>query len=329
MANVQKQFEEFHQGIRTDFDTADELREKRDIVVEKIRRHQKEQDLPQPTLLHQGSYIMKTGVKPIAQLEYDIDVGLRFWISNDDYTASEVRGWVLEAVKDHTKRVEDKRPCIRVAYVDGYHLDLVAYAVEESSGADVFSLAYKEAGWRPADPPSLLQYVNDYRVAFEATEDSATKTDQFRRVIRCLRRWDDVAMPKESRDKPSGLGFVLLAIQQKLVPTTFDDGKADDCGALQNLCETIGLIQNRIIAAKPTPEYEDMFGRISDLGMDTLKERFNKLTDALTYAGTAADPVKACERLREEFGDAFPVPDPADGAKKTAAPAIITSSASA
>jgi hypothetical protein len=72
-----------------------------------------------------------------------------------------------------------------------------------------------------------------------------------------------------------------------------------------------------------------MFGRLSDDDMNALKQRFASLAEALRQAGTTVDPVRACELLRSQFGDDFPVPTPEDSGKKTKAPAIITSSASA
>src|SRR5690349_14522148 len=109
MANVQKQFEQFHAIIRTDYEMNETLREKRDFLLDKIRAHLRKNGRPGFKRISQGSYKMKTGVVPIEDLEYDIDVGLRFAFTENDHTAKEVRGWIFEAVKDHpTKSVEEK-----------------------------------------------------------------------------------------------------------------------------------------------------------------------------------------------------------------------------
>jgi hypothetical protein len=330
MADVQKQFEEFHATIRIDYDMSKELCEKRDKVVNKIKKYLKHNDLPmmrEPLL--QGSYKMKTGVKPIADLEYDIDIGLRFNIDKDDYTASEARSWVYDAVKEHTKRIEDKGPCIRVVYEKGFHLDLVVYAVCDEEGAGTYRLAHKKHGWRDADPPRLSGYVNSYRENFNGTEDSKTKTDQFRRCIRSLRRWNDTCIPYESDHKPTGLSLVLLAIQRGLAKQIFIDGRPDDRLALAELARRVSDTIGRIEAKKPTPEYEEMFSGLSSEQMEDLKDRFRELADTLKEAGETADPVVACEKLQKVFGEDFPVPETEDTGEKTAAPAIITSSSSA
>src|ERR1017187_6854191 len=188
---VQKYFEQFHETIRTDYDSDQKLREKRDIVLDKITKNLRDADRPSFDVLHQGSYSKhaRTGVKMIEGLRYDIDIGLRFAIKETEYTAKEVRGWVWEAVGDHTDGVQDKGPCIRVIYAGGFHLDLVSYAHwTDDVGQEQYRLAHKDNGWRPTDPPSLLKYIKDARTPFGQLTDSATRTDQFRRVVRYLKR---------------------------------------------------------------------------------------------------------------------------------------------
>jgi len=329
MAKVQKYFEKFHAAIRVDYDMSETLREKRDRILNRIRDHLKKHGRPGFKELLQGSYKMKTGVIPVPGLEYDIDVGLRFGITEKDHDADTVRGWVFEAVDGHTEDVKSKGPCIRVTYADGYHVDLVVYAWwTDALGVEQFRLAHDSGGWRPANPPGLLEHVDNARAQYDGTQDNETKTDQFRRCVRYLRRWDDVAMPKECSAKPSGLAYVLLGIQ-KLRPARFFNGDADDRTALKALSDSAANTFGRLVATKPTPEYEDMFRRLSDEEMTAIKDRFRKLSDALRDADQEPDPVKACKLLRELFGPDFPVPAPEDTGKKTFGPAILTSSSSA
>lgn len=329
MANVQTQFEKFHEAIRTDYDTNDELRDKRDILLNKIEASLKEAKRPTFKRLMQGSYAMGTGVLPkYGDKEYDIDVGLRFEIESKDYTATEVRGWVFDAVKNHTKDVTQKGPCIRVRYVKGYHVDLVCYAWwKDAAGTEQFRLAHKDNKWLPSDPPKLLKYVEDAQANFKDT-DGGTQTNQLRRIIRCLKRWDDFWQPDESDDKPSGLAFTLLSITRVGSRKLSFDGKPDDRSALHELA-SYAAQQTRLVAAKPTPEYEDVFGKLNEKAMSALISRFGEMKTALEKADKEADPVKACELLATIFGEDFPVPPPAGTGQKTTAPAIVTSSSSA
>lgn len=331
MADVQAQFEKFHAIIRVDYDMAKELRDKRDIVLNRIKKYLSEKKHPACDELLQGSYKMKTGVKPIEDLEYDIDIGLRFNFKDTDYEAKTVRSWIYEAVKEHTKRIEDRGPCVRVVYEAGYHLDLVTYAVwKDDAGKMQYRLAHKSNGWRPADPPALLEYVQNYHQQnFSKTEDNETQTDQFRRAVRALRRWNDVQNPFESDSKPTGLALVLLGIQRGLSKRTFIDGRSDDRASLETFTRTIAGTAGRVTAKKPTPEYEDIFSRLNDSEMDTFKSRMKTLADALEFAGKSTDPVEACKKLQTVFGSDFPVPEKKTTADRTKAPAIITSSSSA
>jgi hypothetical protein len=327
MANVQKYFEQFHKQIRVDYDMSSTLTEKRDIILNRIRKYLSKNGLPCFKELLQGSYKMKTGVIPIANLEYDIDVGLRFFFSETEYDAKTVRGWVFKAVDGHTEKVEERGPCIRVTYKDGYHVDLVIYACWEEHGVEQYRLAHKSKGWRPADPPGLLEFVREARRPYEGTEDVATKTDQFRRVVRYQRRWIDEEIPIESRSKPTGLAFVLLSAA-RLQPTWSWTGQPDDRSALEALALSAANNFGRLVAHKPTPEYEDMFACLSDAEMEALKVRYGVMAKALREADEAVDPVEACRILQKIFGDDFPVPEAQETAKRTNAPAVVTSSSS-
>ncbi len=328
MAEVQKYFEQFHDTIRIDFDASQPLRDKRDILLGRIRKHLSEHDRPSFDELLQGSYALKTGVIPIEQLEYDIDVGLRFAIRDTEYTAKEVRRWVFEAVDGHTEAVRQMGPCVRVGYADGYHVDLVAYATWTESGKEQFRLAHKTKGWRQADPPQLRQAIDTAMEPFAGTEDSLSSTHQFRRVVRYLRRWVDEAIPEESEAKPVGLAFVLLAARY-LTPTRTWDGKCWDLQALQTVASAAGNTAGRIIIHKPSPEYEDVFAKLDEAAMDALKDRFRGLATDLAKANDEADPVDACRLIKAHLGRDFPVPTREETGKKTSAPAIVSSSSSA
>jgi hypothetical protein len=311
MANVQKYFEKYHDAIRVDYDSSRPLREKRDIILDKIRKHLQDNKRQSFDELLQGSYILKTGVKPIGKLVHDIDVGLRFEVDSATTSATEVRKWVYEAVENHTDEVKSKGPCIRVTYSDGFHVDLVMYAVNTVAGVQTFKLAHKDKGWRNADPQKLRETIETVMDRFKGTEDTATKTNQFRRLARYLHRWDDVAIPYESAAKPCGLAFVLLI--KNCVPTKVLAGvnDSDDLAALLLVTGAVKASSGRICAYKPTPEYEDVFGQISDDDMKKLKDRFSSLHDSLIKARDEKNERKACQILREKFGSDFPVPEEA------------------
>lgn len=330
MANIQPQFEQFHKNIRTYYEINETLREKKDIIVSRVQAYLKANQLPGCVPFIQGSYKMKVGICALRGAEFDIDVGLRFSFDESRYSPSEVRGWILRAVEGHTQTVKAHANCIRVTYKDGYHVDLVAYAWwDDVYGHEQYRLAHESKGWRPADPPALVEYVRRAGTPFVGTEDG-TGTDQFRRVIRYLKRWNDAAILGESPDKPSGLALVLLVERYLKTPAwTWDRTSMYDLDAVRTVARAAARTVGRIMVTKPTPEGEDMFGRLSDPAMNALKQRFNTLAAALDAADAAPDPRAACQVLEKLFRSDFPIPTPAETARKTAGPAIIPTSTSA
>jgi hypothetical protein len=256
MANIQKYFEIFHDEIRTDYDMNSDLREKKDIVVNLVKNSLKDKGRPICKELLQGSYRVGTGIKSIEDLEYDIDVGLRFPFKDSEYAGNIVRDWVYEAVDGHTDKVEKKGPCIRVTYSKGFHVDLVVYANWTEGEIDQYRLAHATKGWRLGDPPAMLEFVKNARKPFEGTEDDKTSTDQFRRIVRGLKRWNDEAIPTEEIFKPTGLALLLFA-EKYLQASKSWDGSADDLTAFQNVAASGANLLDRISITKPTPEYED------------------------------------------------------------------------
>src|SRR4051812_33043663 len=144
MADVQGLFERFHRDIRTYYEINGTLRDKKDIILDRVKKHLAANSRPTCEPFIQGSYKMKVGILALEGTEYDIDVGLRFSFSENAHTAEQVRRWVFEAVDGHTEKVEQKPSCIRVIYKEGYHVDLVSYAWwDDAYGAEHHRLAHE------------------------------------------------------------------------------------------------------------------------------------------------------------------------------------------
>lgn len=299
--SIQNYFGKFHKEIKVE---TEELREKRDILLDKIKSTLKDQKHPIPELLNQGSYIYGVGVKPVASEEYDIDVGLDFDIQSSEYKAQDVRNWVYDAIKTHTKEVESKGPCIRVRYAKGYHVDLVLYArYKDNKSIENYQLAMKDNTWKSADPKKLKQFISDARSPFKDTKDSSG-SDQLQRVTRYLKRWNDEAILGESKDKPSGLATLLLVIEALKAPKLDSDNLPSDIDALIRVAE-YATLTSKIIVKKPTPEYEDLYAKLSLSAMEKLIKRYTGLLNDLKKAKMLNDE-KASELLAKQFGNDFP-----------------------
>jgi hypothetical protein len=350
MADVQKQFKEFDERIRLkQYSENKPLREKRDIVLDKLRagleRVFEEQDEPPPTFekFDQGSYKLGTGVKPLDG-DYDIDVGIRFEVSTDDEPDPvAVKKWVFDALDGHTKKVEVRRPCVTVTYQSAgeplYHVDLAVYSGRSSNsdgldylGKGKLNSQSENREWEKADPDGLIDTIT--------ARYSGDEWEQFRRCIRYLKRWKDYKFSSDGNAAPIGIGITLAAyywFQPRFRVVDPFSGKraAEDLKALDDFVAAIeshfsnvyhdNEWAERLVVELPVVPSNDVFARMTNSQMSSFREKLGKLKDALSAARAETDPVVACEGLQKIFGGDFPVPEKDDtGEKKSRA--VIASS---
>src|SRR5699024_6738963 len=144
MADIQKQFEGFHDEIKLKrFKENKELREKRDIITDKIKDGVKakfeemDKDVPVLEFVNQGSYAVDLGITP-KDKDYDIDVGVVFDLYKEDYTDSlELKKLIRDILENHTSTSpEIKNPCVTITYSldeePAYHVDLPVYVKSQN-----------------------------------------------------------------------------------------------------------------------------------------------------------------------------------------------------
>lgn len=325
MLNVQTYFNKFHETIRRSYDDNDILREKRDLLLGNLRdglrsyAQNRNIKIPRYDPFNQGSYAMGTGVEPCPGEDYDIDVGLRFHISKDDYSPIEVKIWVYNALQFGNRTVEYRRPCVRVQYhisgEDAYHVDFAVYSDKGYNWDNQTYLAKGLAGsqpenqfWEVAEPNGLIEI---FRRKFANQGDQ----DQFRRVIRFLKRWKDVNFSADGNGRPTGIAMTACAMNWFQVKTVynFDDGKHHyaDLAALKILAESILNqfdFRTRMSVQLPVPPHNDLFEKMSDMQMQNFKIKLVGLTSVLDEAEKAPTPFVACRKLQHVFGDDFPLP---------------------
>ncbi len=322
--SLQTDFLEFHNRIKLDYDVRSELKDKRDILVDILRDSGK---LPGFEVLNQGSYIMHTGAEPLDGKEYDIDVGLKFNVSYNDYEPMELKNIIYDILQDHTEYGADiKKPCVTVTYKkDGeaaYHVDLVVYAYADKTKHD--SQMYlargkdstsEETCWEKADPKGLIDYIN----SAAGTDDR----DQYRRIIRYMKRWKNLKFDSSGHAEPASIGVTLIAADY-FEAHTVGDGY-DDLNSVLSLAKEIkGLFYfvgindkdrclYRIKYPMPsTLSFEsdtDAFVKMTDSQMTDFKDKVEKLIRDLEAAKSEADEVEQCKKLQKIFGDDFHVPE--------------------
>lgn len=333
---LQKQFEKFNENIKMDYDENSELASKRDILVNKLKAGE---NLPSFTTINQGSYAMYTGVKPLENKDYDIDVGLRFNVNKDDYKPLELKEKVYEILKDHTDYgAEIKQPCVTVTYKKngniGYHVDLVVYSYEDKD--DTNSQMYLARGkkhskeenkkWEEADPIRLKDAIKN---KFDDSDERA----QYRRIIRYLKRWKNLEFSSDGNSEPPGIAITILAYE-KFEPKYKIDNVTlsrtyNDLEALIYLVEKIkgmfsykarenGRILYRIELNLPVTPETDVFFKMTDIQMTNFKDKIEQLLTDLKEVEKEVEIIEQCKKLKDIFGDDFEVPEKETTAKRQA-----------
>ncbi|MGD1904146.1 MAG: cyclic GMP-AMP synthase DncV-like nucleotidyltransferase [Geitlerinemataceae cyanobacterium] len=228
--SLQSKFLEFHDRIKIDFEGSEPLREKRDLLLHDLQAGLKNIFSGKPpsfTYLNQGSYALATGVEPLADGDYDIDVGIIFDFTRSEYQPVQVKGWICQALQRSTRTVEMKRPCVRVQYflnqTEFFHVDLAIYATEYASYTqkkELFiakgypgSLESKKI-WEESDPFLLKKLIK--------SKFSEGDRSQFRRIIRYLKRWKDYSFNSTANGKPTGIAMTAICYEVFHRGTIFD-----------------------------------------------------------------------------------------------------------
>jgi hypothetical protein len=312
--SIQSLFQRFHETIKLKrLDENAELVEKRDRIIKRLRDNLPRS--PSFEVFNQGSYAMGTGIKPLNG-DYDIDIGILFDVSSRSYSPVEVKRWVYNAVSVHTTRVEWRRPCITVYYQQAgeaiYHVDLAIMAKEPYSNTLHLALgkehsAKEQQEWQPDDRRGFIQAVES---RFEG-EDA----NQFRRVIRYLKRWKDVHFSSEGHAAPTGLSLTVAAYRW-FQPTKagYYDTSYDDLAATAALVSSIrrsfsqtwdtSLMRYvpRLSLQFPKAPNDDVFARMTNQQMQEFSQNLDQLSGWLEEArrtNTSAPLVRA-------FGKDFP-----------------------
>lgn len=357
MADIQTQIVEFDRKIRLSWETEEKtLSEKREIILGKLRdkfaaMRAEKKKVPTFTDFNQGSYQMDTGIRP-AEGDYDIDVGLRFNCATADYpNPANLKILVADVLEGHTELgTEIKKSCVTVKYkadgVQAFHVDLAVYAYDDpKSDTKRLFLAKGQRGsdeenrwWEESDPQGLIDWVKN---RFQDAQ-----REQFLRIIRALKRWKTEKFKTDGQNAPSGIGLTVAAGQWFQPQVHFDPmarkTSSDDLKAMRAFVDKMvsqfqwigtkddGSPLYRLSVRVPVAPYIEIFDKkkMSDGQMTTFRERLIQLRDRLDMVTNEPDTVRACQLMRQDFGEEFPVPDKKDTARPGGR-AIVSSGVSA
>jgi len=334
MADIQKQFIDFHDEIKLKrFGENKELREKRDIIIDKIKDgvktkfEEKGKEVPILEFVDQGSYAVDLGITP-EDKDYDIDEGVIFDLYKEDYTDSlELKKLIRDILEHHTSTSPKiKNPCVTITYsLDGepaYHVDLPVY-IKSKYDNNLYLAWGKEFSseenkyWDIADPKGLNEHIKN------SFTDDAKK--QFKRVVRYMKKWKDISFDSSGNSRPPSVGITITAVDLFSYKQSYNPlsgkFKDDDLNALKDFInkfkrrftltwdieedENLYVIEYNLLVQP----YTNVFSKMSKKQMDNFYKQLDKLENALIEAEDSNDPHEACTALSKYFGDKFPIPE--------------------
>ncbi|MBF0705793.1 nucleotidyltransferase [Alkalihalobacillus hwajinpoensis] len=334
MADIQRQFESFHDEIKLKrFKENKELREKRDIITSKIKEGvkvkfgEKGENVSEIEFIDQGSYAVDLGIVP-EDKDYDIDEGVIFNLHKEDYPDPlELKKIIRDILSHHTNTSPKiKNPCVTITYLSEneplYHVDLPVYL--RSKYNNYLYLAWgKEYSsddnryWDIADPQGLKEHI---RNSFTDNEKK-----QFKRVVRYMKKWKDICFASSGSARPPSIGITIAAVDLFSYKQTYDpitgDFKDNDLIALKHFVSNFKgrfisqwdyELERNVFTVEyqlPVQPYSNVFSKMSRLQMDSFYQKLNDLESALNEAETKSDPHDSCKILSPRFfGGKFPIP---------------------
>lgn len=329
---LQKEFEDFHQKIRLGtYDENETLRKKRDLLIDELRDKLKDEKVPDTdrkltfSKIDQGSYSMNTGIKPKND-DYDIDVGIIFDITNDEYKSYKLKKLVFDKLNlQHNRTVDYNRPCITVKYADGYHVDLAIY----SKNNDDIHIAWgkensKERIWYKSEPKKLTKWIAD-------VSNDSTKSQQYRRCVRFLKKWKEKHFSSDGNNAPVSIGLTIQARNHFLY---------HEDNYLDTLIYVVKRMKNdfytnteswkmNINVRLPVEPQKNVYYKMSEIQQDNFYEKVEALLESLHDAKDQDSRKEACKILRKVFGDEFPLSDDDDLTESSKALPFVTTGNSA
>lgn len=312
--DLQSNFRKFHDAIKFDKEENKKwLTEKRDMLVGELQTWLRKNNLPSVKAYNQGSYAMGTGIKPVGDRDFDIDVALVFDLNINDYEPTAVKKWVKDAMSGYSNRTVDmKRPCVRVQYSrkgsEHYHVDLAVYG--KSRWSNQLNIAKGFVGsaehykkWEVSAPLELKDLINN---KFSDAEAKA----QFKRIICYLKRWKDVNFSASGDGAPTGIALTAMAYEWFQPVLGRWNSSVNDLEALNNLLAKVSSYYNDygLNTKLPVQPKNDLFEKLknSNKHKEHYKQKMQQLCDDVSSANNAYNNDTAIQLLQAQFGDDFP-----------------------
>lgn len=328
--SIQTQFNKFNQAISLSRESDDykAIREKDDSIKSDIREAFKNAGYPITSDFIQGSLATHTAIKKLNG-DVDLDRGIiisKNYSPDNPVDCKKVLRDVL--VKRGFKNGKIKLPCVTADYSSlDLHIDYPIYREDISGNLELaigkeFS-GEKERSWEGADPRGLIDWVNGK----DAYDLSREQRDQYRRIIRYLKRWRDVVFTGETIRHIYSIGLTVMVIECYV--SKFENETPNDLDAILGTVKamtTKGYFTKKshdenkhdIRVNLPKSPWRDIFSRHGTTVGTEFRNKLIQLRDKLQKAQSEQDETKKSEILREVFGNDFPKIEKNDNGKTRA-----------
>jgi len=297
MADCNDLFKNFLVEITVPSEKTEKLQRGRNAIKERIENHfSKVLEVKKPSFYIQGSYALKTMVKPLGQEDYDLDDGVYLEHTDDDIstpTPQTVSSWIIKAVENHTKKKPtNKKKCVRVVYEEGYHIDLPIYR----NIRGIIHLGTLEGDkWVPSDAKKFNNWFHE----------RLDKTEQMRSCIKYLKAWKDF--------NDCDLKGIHITVLVGLKHIEVD--KRDDMSLAKTVDQVIEYLKDKRAIYNPIDKSENMIESWNKGKLDSTIKSIEEFSQKAQKSLAEDDKQKASKIWRELFGKRFPL-HKADGSKK-------------
>jgi hypothetical protein len=326
--SIQTHFDKFHDKIKLSRqdDVYKKARERDDSITDTVKASFKDADYPVTADFIQGSLATSTAIVPISG-DYDIDRALVIDAETAPSNPVEPKKNVLGVLENRGfKNAKIKKPCVTADYAsENVHIDFPIYKI--SGDQHFLAIGKKNSDennreWSPADPRGLIDWVNDSSVH---ADSASKKHQQFRRLVRYLKRWRDHQFSENVARKIYSIGLTVM-VREQFRASLDDEGFRQDLIALRQTVERIlndvyftlvSQDQYRVHVTLPVQPWRDIFdGGSVDTGTQ-FRNKLETLKTKLEEVEGLDDERKQCVILNKLFGDDFAVPNPPSRSSKT------------
>lgn len=208
----------------------------------------------------QGSFRLKTTVKPYNDEEYDLDFVAEI-SSKSSMTPKQLYDHIYRILKNdgtHNEMVEQKSRCIRVNYANDFHLDIMPGKLINESTHEIIVPDKELQNWYHHSNPigfanwfehqartrillemSAMQR-SDFDVQKVSEQEIASKLEPLRRAVQLVKRYRDIYCDKNGTEPVRSIVICTLMGQ-------VSSYSGDTLKIIQNFCDYV----NKLIANNP------------------------------------------------------------------------------